>query len=123
MNHLPLTTPSLLEVPEWITPLLLLSATSCGMLLQQGKHAAEGAAWVARLFFAGAVILAGGVMLAGPMRLEFAAWGPASLALLVDPLSALMLLAGFEGCGHGKEEGEIFQAMNFCVIRLKSVPR
>jgi hypothetical protein len=37
---------------------------------------------VARLFFAGAIMLAGGMALAGPMRVEFAAWGPAKLALL-----------------------------------------
>jgi NAD(P)H-quinone oxidoreductase subunit 5 len=32
------------------------------------------------------------VVFAGPMRFELAAWGPAKLALLIDPLSALMLM-------------------------------
>lgn len=36
--------------------------------------------------------MAAGVTLAGPMRLELAAWGPVKLALLADPLSAVMLL-------------------------------
>lgn len=92
MNHLLPNPPALLAVPEWITPLLLLITLAAFKLLRDGKQAAEAAAGVARLFFAAAVILAGGVMLAGPMRLELAAWGPAKLAFLVDPLSALMLL-------------------------------
>ena len=68
------------------------------MLLQHGKQAAEGAAWVARLFFAFAFVLACGVMLAGPIRVEFAAYGPLKLAILADPLSALMfVLVSFLG--------------------------
>ncbi len=98
MNSIPLPTPALLEAPDLIMPLLLIVLIAFCMLLQHGKQAAEGAAWVARLFFAGAVILAGSVALAGPMRVEFAAWGPAKLALLVDPLSSLMfLLVSFLG--------------------------
>jgi NAD(P)H-quinone oxidoreductase subunit 5 len=98
MNSIPLPTPALLEAPDLIMPLLLIVLIAFCMLLQHGKQAAEGASWVARLFFAGAVILAGSVALAGPLRLEFAAWGPAKLALLVDPLSSLMfLLVSFLG--------------------------
>ena len=79
-------------------PLLLIVLIAFCMLLQHGKQAAEGAAWVARLFFAGAVMLAGSVALAGPMRVEIATWGPAKLALLLDPLSSLMfLLVSFLG--------------------------
>jgi NAD(P)H-quinone oxidoreductase subunit 5 len=92
MNSIPLSTPALLEAPDLIMPLLLIVLIAFCMLLQHGKQAAEGAAWVARLFFAGAVILAGSVALAGPMRVEIATWGPAKLALLLDPLSALMLV-------------------------------
>ncbi|TDU72978.1 NAD(P)H-quinone oxidoreductase subunit 5 [Prosthecobacter fusiformis] len=92
MNHLPLTTPALLEAYEWITPLLLLAVLAVSMLLRDGRQAAEGAAGVARLFFAVGLMFSFGVMLAGPMRIELAAWGPARLALLVDPLSALMLV-------------------------------
>lgn len=98
MNYLPPKFPYLIEASHWITPLLLLVTISLGILLRQGRQAAVGAAWVARLFLASAIILAGGVMLAGPMRIEMAAWGPAKLALLVDPLSTLMLLlVGFLG--------------------------
>ncbi|MFN0079409.1 MAG: NADH-quinone oxidoreductase subunit L [Prosthecobacter sp.] len=90
--------PQLLSAPEWITPMLFLITVGACMLLQEGKLAAEGAAWAARLFFAAAVFLAGAVVLAGPMRIELAAWGPAKLALLIDPLSALMLtLVSFLG--------------------------
>ena len=92
MNSIPLSTPALLEAPDLIMPLLLIVLIAFCMLLQHGKQAAEGAAWVARLFFAGAVILACSVALAGPMRVEIATWGPAKLALLLDPLSALMLV-------------------------------
>jgi len=92
MTTLAQTSPQMLSAPEWITPLIFVTAIVAGTMVREGKLAAEGAAWVARLFFATAVILAGGVMMAGPMRLEFAAWGPAKLALLADPLSALMLV-------------------------------
>ena len=92
MNYLPLTTPALLEASEWITPALLFALVTITMLLRNGKQAAEGAAWVARVFAALTVFIAIGVTLAGPMRIELAAWGPAKLAFLVDPLSALMLV-------------------------------
>lgn len=86
------TAPSFLASPEWIFPLVFAGAVAAMSLIRQGRQAAEGAAWVARWFFAAAVILAGGVMLAGPMRIELASWGPAHLALLLDPLSSLMML-------------------------------
>ena len=98
MNSTPLTTPALLEAPDLNTPLLVLAMIAVCMLLQHGKQAAEGAAWVARLFFAFALVLACGVMLAGPIRVEFAAYGPLKLAILADPLSALMfVLVSFLG--------------------------
>ena len=98
MNSTPLTTPALLEAPDLNTPLLVLTMIAVCMLLQHGKQAAEGAAWVARLFFAFALVLACGVMLAGPIRVEFAAYGPLKLAILADPLSALMfVLVSFLG--------------------------
>jgi NAD(P)H-quinone oxidoreductase subunit 5 len=98
MNSTPLTTPALLEAPDLTTPLLVLAMIAVCMLLQHGKQAAEGAAWVARLFFAFALVLACGVMLAGPIRVEFAAYGPLKLAILADPLSALMfVLVSFLG--------------------------
>jgi NAD(P)H-quinone oxidoreductase subunit 5 len=90
--------PQLLSAPEWITPILFLISVGACMLLREGKLAAEGAAWAARLFFVAAVFLAGVVMLAGSMRIELLAWGPAKLALLIDPLSVLMLtLVSFLG--------------------------
>jgi NAD(P)H-quinone oxidoreductase subunit 5 len=92
MNALSQTSPHMLEAPDWLTPLVFVIAVAAGTMIRQGRQAAEGATWVARLFFVTALILAGGVMLAGPMRVELAAWGPAKLALLVDPLSALMLV-------------------------------
>jgi len=92
MNPLLNHTPALLSAPEWNTPLLLIISLIAIAVLRNGKEAAEGAAWAARLFFSAAVILAGAVALAGPMRIELAAWGPAKLALLADPLSALMLV-------------------------------
>ena len=92
MNHLPLTTPALLEASEWITPILLITLIAVTMLLRHGKQAAEGAAWVARVYAAAAVLLTIGVTLAGPMRIELATLGPAKLAFLIDPLSALMLV-------------------------------
>ena len=52
MNPIPLSTPALLEAPDLIMPLLLIVLIAFCMLLQHGKQAAEGAAWVARLFFA-----------------------------------------------------------------------
>ena len=98
MNSTPSTTPALLEAPDLTTPLLVLAMIAVCMLLQHGKQAAEGAAWVARLFFAFALVLACGVMLAGPIRVEFAAYGPLKLAILADPLSALMfVLVSFLG--------------------------
>jgi NAD(P)H-quinone oxidoreductase subunit 5 len=98
MTSLAQTSPHLFESPEWILPLVFVATVIAGTMFRQGRLAAEGAAWVARLFFTIAVVLAGGVMLAGPMRIELAAWGPAKLALLVDPLSALMfLLVSFLG--------------------------
>ena len=98
MNSTPPTTPALLEAPDLTTPLLVLAMIAVCMLLQHGKQAAEGAAWVARLFFAFAFVLACGVMLAGPIRVEFAAYGPLKLAILADPLSALMfVLVSFLG--------------------------
>ncbi len=84
--------PALLEASEWITPLLLILIVSTSMLMQAGKKAAEGAAMVAKLYFAAALIVAGGVALTGSMRIELANWGPAHLALLFDPLSAMMLV-------------------------------
>jgi NAD(P)H-quinone oxidoreductase subunit 5 len=92
MNALSQTSPHMLEAPDWLTPLVFVIAVAAATMIRQGRQAAEGATWVARLFFVTALILAGGVMLAGPMRVELAAWGPAKLALLVDPLSALMLV-------------------------------
>lgn len=92
MNHILLTTPALLDASALITPLLLLVMICILMLLKDGKDAALGAALAARGFCAIAILLSIGVMLAGPMRFELAAWGPAKLAFLVDPLSALMLV-------------------------------
>ncbi len=90
--------PQLLSAPEWITPMIFFFVVGACMLLREGKLAAEGAAWAAKLFFAAAISLAGAVILAGPFRIELAAWGPAKLALLVDSLSALMLtLVSFLG--------------------------
>ena len=98
MNPFLQIAPQLLSAPEWITPILFLISVGACMLLREGKLAAEGAAWAARLLFAAAVFLAGAVMLAGSMRIELAAWGPAKLALLIDPLSVLMLtLVSFLG--------------------------
>jgi NAD(P)H-quinone oxidoreductase subunit 5 len=92
MTTLAQTSPQMLSAPEWITPLAFMAVVIAATMIRQGKESAEGATWVARLFFAAATILAGSVALAGPMRIELAAWGPAKLALLADPLSALMLV-------------------------------
>lgn len=92
MNYLTPHSPALLQVSDWMPPLLLLVSAAGLSLMRQGRAAAQAAALVAGLFCAASVILAGGVMLAGPMRFELAAWGPAKLALVADPLSVLMLL-------------------------------
>lgn len=92
MNERPLITPALLDASDWITPLILLAMVAASMLVRDGRLAAEGAARVARLFFAAALVGALGVTLGGPMRLELAGWGPAKLALLIDPISVLMLI-------------------------------
>jgi len=92
MNHILLTTPALLDASAWIKPLLLLSLIAVSMLLRNGRQAAACAAWVARGASAIAFMLVISVVFAGPMRFELAAWGPAKLALLIDPLSALMLM-------------------------------
>ena len=85
-------TPALLDASDWITPLLLFGLMAVTTMLRHGNEASEGAAWVARMFFGLAVVLAGGVMLVGPMLIELAAWGSARLTLRVDELSSLLLL-------------------------------
>ncbi len=98
MNHILLATPALLDASNWIPPLLLVGLIIFTMLLRDGKRSAEGAEWFARMVLVASLLLAVAVMFAGPMRFELAAWGPAKLAFLVDPLSSLMLvLVGFLG--------------------------
>ena len=84
--------PALLEASEWTTPLLLIVTISVAMLMQAGRKAAEGAAMVARLYFLAALIVAGSVAILGSIRIEFASWHSMHLAILLDPLSAIMLL-------------------------------
>ena len=85
-------TPALFDASDWITPLLLFCLMAVTTMSRDGHEASEGAAWVARMFFGAAVVLAGGVMLVGPMLIELAAWDSARLTLRVDALSSLMLL-------------------------------
>ncbi|MBL9131080.1 MAG: hypothetical protein JNG86_07775, partial [Verrucomicrobiaceae bacterium] len=92
MNQPSSMTPALLDASEWITPLLLFSLLAVTAMVRDGKDASEGAAWVARMFLGFAVVMAGGVMLVGPMLIELTASGSASLALRVDALSSIMLL-------------------------------
>ena len=92
MHQTLLATPQLVQVPEWIPPLFLLILAGACALLRHGRQAAEGAAWIARLWFALAAILAVPIVLAGSVRIELAAFGPAKLAFLLDPLSVTMLV-------------------------------
>jgi NAD(P)H-quinone oxidoreductase subunit 5 len=90
--------PQLIAAPEW-TPLMVLMLLIVGLMMTRGgRHAAESAALVARLFLGMAVFFSTCVIFAGPVRVELAGWGPAKLALLIDPLSVLMfLLVSFLG--------------------------
>ncbi|MBB5037354.1 proton-conducting transporter transmembrane domain-containing protein [Prosthecobacter dejongeii] len=98
MQHLALLFPHLLECPEWFALILLFVMAAVLVLMREGRQAAEGAALLARLYFAGAVVFGGMVLLAGSMRIEIAAYGPAKLAFLVDPLSVTLLaLVSFLG--------------------------
>jgi NAD(P)H-quinone oxidoreductase subunit 5 len=92
MNHALQNIPAQISVSEWTMPLLFISIVMALSMTRQAKEAAQSAAAIARLFFATAIILAGGVALAGPMRIELAAWGPAKLAFLADSLSTMMLV-------------------------------
>lgn len=98
MNQLSSKTPALFDASDWTTPLMLFGLMAVTTMLRHGNEASEGAAWVSRMFFGSAVVLAGGVMLVGPMLIELAAWDSARLTLRVDALSSLMLLVvGFLG--------------------------
>jgi NAD(P)H-quinone oxidoreductase subunit 5 len=93
-----MNTPQLVSAPELTTPLLGVGALVALALLRAGRACAEGAHWAARLILIGAGLAALAVALAGPMRVEIAAWGPAGLAFLLDPLSVtLLLLVSFLG--------------------------
>lgn len=90
--------PQLLDASPLLVPLLLLAGGAALALLRPGRQAAEAAAGVARLLLALLLILIPAVWLAGPARVELAAWGPARLGFLFDPLSVLLLLlVGFLG--------------------------
>ena len=98
MSHTPLLILTLIDASDWALPGLVVAAAAASGLLKHGKAAAESAAMVARVLFFAAVVLTFGVMLAGPMRMEIAAWGLVKVALLADPLSAVMaLLVSFLG--------------------------
>jgi NAD(P)H-quinone oxidoreductase subunit 5 len=82
----------MLAANEWLMPILFLVALVGCLMAGHNKTAAQTAFTMARLFFVGAVALAIGVALAGPMRLHLADTRFADFALLVDPLSVTMLL-------------------------------
>jgi NAD(P)H-quinone oxidoreductase subunit 5 len=93
-----MNSPQLLSAPELVTPLLAVAALATLALMRSGRACAEGACWAARLALVGSGFATLAVALAGPMRIELAAWGPVQLAFLLDALSvALLLLVSFLG--------------------------
>ena len=84
-------TAQVISAPGLLAPLALICAASAHGLLTAGRQAATNMMHVTRALFAGALLAATAVVVAGPAELVLANLGPGKLSLYLDPLSVLML--------------------------------